>query len=464
MSDTLLLIVLIVLAFAGGQFVTRLAARHGMLSGAESLLVGLAIGPAGAGLLDGRSLDKAQLLVALLLGLVGFSAGARARRLSTQPEAVVVGIATGLGVATGIALLALGWMYHFDRPTEPWLIDTAWPLTEGLIVELRATAGQLECAVVLGAAGAASSSAVIESTARLYGARGPVHTLLHGAASTAEILAIVLLGLALAGRRQLEAGAELPFGITEWALLGMGVGVVCGLLFAWFARDEQDSKALFVAATGTVIFAAGVGLAIGLSPTFVNLLAGLTVALVSPQAARICDELERLRHPIQVLVMVFAGMLLALPTGTEWLLALAYPLVRWGLLRVLLPTSAAALLENPPRAARIGDGLLAQGTLPVVIAVAFVMRAPDYAVTVLTTVLFATVTSDLWSIRVLSAVLLDAGEVNDTACRGDTVPAELIGHEQLDAERALVGMPVGAAMAADVAATPSGTSGQQESA
>ena len=44
----------------------------------------------------------------------------------------------------------------------------------------------------------------------------------------------------------------------------------------------------------------------------------------------------------------------------------------------------------------MGDGLLAQGTLPVVIAVAFVMRAPEYAVTVLTTVLFATVTSDLW--------------------------------------------------------------------
>ena len=162
MSDTLLLIVLIVLAFAGGQFVTRLAARHGMLSGAESLLVGLVIGPAGAGLLDGRSLDKAQLLVALLLGLVGFSAGARARRLAPQPEAVVVGIATGLGVAAGIALLALGWMYHFDTPTDPWFIQTAWPIADGLVIELRATAGQLECAVVLGAAAAASSSAVIE--------------------------------------------------------------------------------------------------------------------------------------------------------------------------------------------------------------------------------------------------------------------------------------------------------------
>lgn len=428
MNDSLLLIVLIVLAFAGGTWVTRLAARHGMLSGAESLLVGVAIGPVGAGLLDGRAIDQAQLLMAMLLGLVGFTTGTRARRLAPNPDAVVVGVATALSVATGVGLLALGWMYYFEPPPADaqLLVATVFDLGD-MVLEIRCTPSQLEAAVALGAAAAASSSAVIESTCRMHGARGRLSELLSGAAVTAEILAIVLLGLALAGRRHYENIGGPPLGVTEWALLGMSVGVICGLLFAWFTRDETDPNRIFVAATGTVIFAAGVGQAIGLSPTFVNLLAGLTVALISPKAPRVCNELERLHHPIAVLVMIFAGMLLVVPTGPEWLLAAAYPLARWGLLRISLPAASSALLEHPVRAARIGNGMLAQGSLPVVIAVAFVLRVPDHATAVLTSVLVATVTSDLFSVRRLSDVLLDAGEIADTSGMSGGLPEDWIG-------------------------------------
>jgi hypothetical protein len=430
MSDTVLLIVLIVLAFAGGHLVTRFAARHGMLSGAESLLVGIAIGPVGAGLLDGRSLDKAQLLMALLLGLVGFITGMRARRLAPHPEAVVVGLATAICIATGMALFALGWMYQFGDATGPWLVDVELWTWGGITLELRATSAQLESAIVLGAAAAATSSLVIESTAKMYGAQGPLHQLFVGAAVTGEIFAIFLLGLALAIRRNEDYWGRLPLGITEWALLGMGVGVICGLLFAWFARDEVEPKRIFVASTGTVVFAAGVGSAIGLSPTFVNLLAGLTVALVSPKAPAVAQSLERLQHPIQVMVMVFAGMLLAVPSGAEWLLAALYPFVRWGLLRAVVPLASTSLLERPIRAARMGNGMLAQGALPVVIAVAYVARAPEMASIVLTAVLVATVTSDLLSIRALADVLLDAGEIADTTGTRHGVPLALIGGER----------------------------------
>lgn len=425
MNDSLLLIVLIVLAFAGGTYVTRLAARYGMLSGAESLLVGVVIGPLGAGLLDGRALDQAQLLMALLLGLVGFTTGTRARRLAPNPDAVVVGVATALAVATGVALLALGWMYYFEPPTGD-LRTLVWTLLDlgEVVFEVRCTPSQLEAAVALGAAAAAASSQVIESTSRMHGARGPLSELLAGAAVTGEILAIVLLGLSLAGRRHFDVVDGPPLGITEWALLGMAVGVVCGMLFAWFSRDEDDPNRIFVAATGTVIFAAGVGQAIGLSPTFVNLLAGLTVALISPKAPKVCAELERLHHPITVLVMIFAGMLLIVPTGPQWLLAAAYPLARWGLLRAALPASSSLLLEKPVRAARMGNGMLAQGSLPVVIAVAFVVRVPEHATTVLTSVLVATVTSDLFSVRRLSDVLLDAGEIADTSGMSRGLPED----------------------------------------
>lgn len=413
MSTTLLIVILVVIAFAGGRWVRQLAARYGILSGAESLLLGVAIGPMALGLMDGGALAHGSLLVSLLLGLVGFTTGTRARRLAPQPEAVLVGLATALGVGTSVSLLTLGWMYHFEPlPLDP-VLDWQFDVWGGLTMELLADARQVQIAAIMAAASVATSSAVIESTARGLGARGRVSGLLAGAGVTAEIIAILGLGLALAVRRHAEGSGRLNLGVTEWALAGMAVGVVCGLLYAWFVRDEEDPNRIFVASTGSVIFAAGVGQALGLSPTFVNLLAGLTVSLVSPRAPVICAELDRLRHPIQVLVMVFAGVLCVPPQGAGWILVVAYPPVRWLLLRIWTPLASRLLLESPVRAPRLGNGLLVQGELPVVIAVAYVMRAPEAGTLLLAAVLLSSVTVDLWSVRALSAVLLDTGEVGE---------------------------------------------------
>ncbi len=411
MSSTILIVALVVLAFAGGRYVRQFAARYGMVSGAESLLIGILIGPLAFNLLDAGSLAPAHLLGALLLGLVGFNTGTRARKLAPQPDAVIVGIATSLGTGLILALLTLGWMYHVEEaPADPLF---AWQLSlfGPYVIELMADARQLQIAAVLASCGVATSSAVIVSTATQLGARGRVTELLAGAAVTAEIVAISGLGITLAIRRHVEGGARLDLAVTEWALAGVALGVFCGLLFAWFMRDEQDPNRIFVASTGSVIFAAGVGEALGLSPTFINLLAGLTVALVSPRAPAICAELDRLRHPIQVLVMVFAGVLLVLPDGAGWLLVALYPLARWLALRASATAAGRVMLESPVRSPRFGDGLLVQGELPVVIAAAYVMRAPEDGALVLAAVLIATLTTELWSGRALSAVLMDAGEV-----------------------------------------------------
>ena len=427
MSSTLLIVALVVLAFVGGRYVRQFAARFGMVSGAESLVLGVLIGPSVFGLLDASSLAPAHLLVALLLGLVGFTTGTRARRLAPQPDAVVIGIAAALGTGLTLALLVLGWMYHFEEaPADPVI---AWqlPILGQYTLELVADARQLQIAAVLAACGVATNSAVIEATVAQSGARGRVSNLLAGVAVTAEILAIAGLGLALAVRRRVQGGAGVELGVTEWVLAGVAVGIFCGLLFAWFMRDEEDPNRIFVASTGSVIFAAGVGEALGLSPTFINLLAGLTVALVSPQARAICGELERLRHPIQVLVMVFAGVLLAVPQGPAWLLVGLYPLARWLALRVSVKGAATMLLETPVQAPRLGDGLLVQGELPVVIAAAYAMRAPEAGALVLAAVLAASLSTDLWSGRALAAVLMDAGEVGQGAPAEGPVAPDIAG-------------------------------------
>jgi len=159
-----------------------------------------------------------------------------------------------------------------------------------------------------------------------------------------------------------------------------------------------------------VTFASGVGAALGISPLFINLLAGVTVAATSAHAARVEAHLERLQHPLFVLIMIFAGAHFVPVRGWAWLLPAVYVVARYLLRRLLTPLSLRMLVVDGPRVGRIGHGLLSQGTLAVAIALDFVLQNPRHHALVLGTVLIGAFLSDLWSDRALASLLADAGE------------------------------------------------------
>jgi hypothetical protein len=416
LNITLLLVLLVVFSYGVGHLVARYASRFLVFSGAEYLLVGVLIGPQIAPrLLSEDALARLQPLVSLLLGLVGFSFGVFASRNTRRLDAALAGVVSALAVVlvVGGALTALAvWLVPVDEATSSFVIRRTLVVSRGWIVELYASSEHLWLGLGLGAAAAVGSSMSLELTMQLLRARGRVLDFLRVCATASQITAVVLLGLGLAAARGAETAGRLGIGVTQWALAAAGAGIACGLLFSLFIGRESDAPRIFLAAIGCVIFASGIGSALGISPLFVNLVAGVVVAATSPHSVRLREELGRLRHPLLVLLTIFAGAMWVPASGLLWLFPVAYIALRFLARRAATSLAATIFLRSPLRASRPGLGLLGQGTLAIAIGVNYAQRFPDQAPIVLTTVLAATLLFDGLSVRWLRRVLLDAGEVD----------------------------------------------------
>jgi len=412
-SVTLLLVVVVISSFVIGRLVARIASRYVVLSGAEYMLVGVLLGPhAGLGLLHESTLDFVRPLISLLLGLTGFVVGLRGRDAIKTPRLALLGFGSALGVVAlaGACLMPLlvslvpSQAEHADFVFQRELFRS-----HGLVLELYVTSEHLWLALCLGAAAAVTSSVLIEGLRRVHGADGPVSDLLQAAARASQLTAVIVLGLLLATKRAAETGGSLSLTIWQWELFAVLGSIVCGLLFGWFIGKDNDASRIFLASVGLVTFAAGAGAVLAVSPLFVNLLAGLTVATTSAHAGRLRQELDRLQHVLFVLLMIFAGALWSPVKGLLWLLPLAYVVVRIVARRLVTGFFSRLLLSEP--VPRVGNAFLGQGTLATAIAVDFSMRFPRWESLVLTTVLLGTLLSELFSQRVTRRVLSDAGEL-----------------------------------------------------
>jgi len=415
---TLVLVLVVFFAFAVGHLVTRFASRFVRLTGAEFVLVGVLIGPHFAWplmTLDG--LARLDPLISLLLGLAGFVLGLRFRTVLKAVDAAGAGLASTLLTILGSGLALLGALVVLapDAPAKDFVVDYPLVRLGGWVAELHFTSDQLWVAVALACAAGVVSTAAIDAVVRLARAQGPVTRLVETSGTMAQVMAVLVLGLAMSTAR--ATGAETPFHLTvvEWAMASVGAAVVSGLLFGLFIGRESDANRVYLATVGLVTFASGVGAALGISPLFINLLAGVTVSATSPHADQVCRQLDRLHHPIFVLMMVFAGAHWSLPPAEFWVLPVVYLATRIAARRLVTPLTASMFLESVPRARRLGAGMLSQGIMAVAIGLYAVQRFPEQASPILTTVLVGVLASDLFSDRALRNVLIDAGEAGQGA-------------------------------------------------
>ena len=412
MSVTLLLVVVVISSFIIGRLVARFASRYVVLSGAEYMLVGVLIGPhAGLGLLHESALEFVRPLISLLLGLTGFVVGLRGRDAIKSPRLVLLGFGSALGVVafTGVCLLPLLVRLVPSDPSHV-LVQRELFRGNGWLFEIYLTSNHLSLALCIGAAAAVTSSVLIEGLIRVHGAEGPVTDVLWAAARASQLTAVIVLGLVLATTRAAESGGGgISLHVWQWEVAAIVGSVLLGLLFGLFIGRDSDPSRIFLASVGLVTFAAGAGAVLAVSPLFVNLLAGLTVAITSAHASRLRQELDRLQHVLFVLTMIFAGALWSPVRGLAWVMPFAYVGVRVVARRLVTGSFSRLLLSEP--VPRIGLAFLGQGTLATAIAVDFAMRFPKWQSLVLTTVLLGTLFSELFSQRVTRRVLSDAGEL-----------------------------------------------------
>ncbi|HFE45669.1 MAG TPA: hypothetical protein ENJ18_09275, partial [Nannocystis exedens] len=278
MNPTLLLVVLVVFSFAISRLLSRYASRFAV-SGIEYIFLGIILGPQlRPVILSAQALEGFAPLINLLLGLVGFVLGLRARS-SLRPANVALGggiasmalIAMVAAAAFGLLELLIGAPPGVER------FELYTVLVGENVLVLSGSVDNVWLALAIGCAAAVSSPALIGRVALLHRARGPVLDLLLGYAKVSQLCAIAIFGGTLVWARAAESASHTHLPITIWVAVTAGVGILIGLLFNIFIGRERDELRIYLAALGTVTFASGTGSALGVSPLVINLTAGFVV-------------------------------------------------------------------------------------------------------------------------------------------------------------------------------------------
>lgn len=428
MSLTLLLVLVVIFSFAVGRVLTRSASRFVTLSGTEYVLVGVLIGPQFVwNLLSTEALNAFEPLISLLLGLAGFVLGLRTRQALGDSSNAATGLATVLGVigVTSACLLPLVEWLTAPAPAE-FQVTKELGRVGSYIFELHFSSDAMWTALVLGCVAGTVSTSLVGRVCEAVGASGRVTRFAKSGSAVAQNVSVILFGLTLSSMRAASHETALQLSVIEWAVASVGAALGTGLLFTLFIGREDEPSRIFLATIGLVTFASGVGVALEISPLFINLLAGITVAATSNHADRVRVHLDRLQHPLFVLITIFAGAHWLPTSGWLWLLPLAYVAVRVLAGTLLTPVMARLFMNEAPRGLRLGRAFLSQGTMAIAIGLNDALWRPEHAPLVLTTVLVGAFACDLVSDRTLSRLLADAGETeqNIESKAPDVAPAE----------------------------------------
>jgi len=359
---------LIVLALLGARVsfsterLRRLGPRLLFRTGTPFVLLGFALGPSGLRLLTRDTVEQLFPLLALGLGWVGFQFGLQLdrsalARFSRRHHLFALGEATGTLVLFAAVALATTRLAGLD--------------------------GRVPLLLVLGAAATASvtTPAGIALVASTYGARGRVRDLLLFVGSVDAIVGIVALQATYSLFRPALVGSGEPSSShLEFIGVGLGVGVVCGIVFIWLTRSRPPAEELVLFLIGACAFASGVALQWGLSPLFVSATMGAVVANLGRFTDRVQVVMTRWEKPVYVTFLLLAGVLLEIPTWLVFPMALGYVL-----LRVLAKLASASVLTRLARfdfeAPRdVGLGLVPQGGIAVAMAVSALLMYSDLQV------------------------------------------------------------------------------------
>lgn len=413
-STTVTFVAVVVFAFVAGRTLERFSSRLLFLSGVEYMLLGVVLGPVFAPrLLSTELLAEVDLFVSTVLGIIGFLSGLGLRRVRTGIEPTLAGLAATSGVIATVALAVAGSVQWLD-PTlfevEP-VFSTPLIVTDSSLLSAWLSPGGLWMGLTVGAAAGSSSAELVEAAIARFHVSARRAELLRAMAGTSEVLAVFCFGMAMAGSRATASAGALGLTLIEWSVITVAAGGLTGLLFSVFLGQEDDEIRTTVASVGVIVFSAGVGSALGVSPLFVNLIAGMTVALTSPHASRLSHALEPLRFPATVLVLLLAGATWVPTSGLYWALIPAYALLRLFARRFFSAVAVATFVSDRSLRDGVGNALLAQGALASAISVAFAQRFPELAGPITSTILGGMVLADILAFRSMKVYLADVGEV-----------------------------------------------------
>ena len=331
-------------------------------AGAPFVLAGLVLGPA-LQVLDRETLHTLAPVAALGIGWIGATFGAQLewrllRRIPPRAWALAAAQAGTVLVLTVLAarllmrlvpVLAPVW-----RPTIPALLT-------------------------LGAAAVISGPAAIAALARALRVSASVIRSLELAAllDTALGGVVFAFALGLSQPHRTFGGGGAVLGWAHWVAVGtVSIGGVC-VLFLWLSRFRGgDPDALGLDLLAAVLVGSGLGYAADLSPFVVCALAMALIVNLSPLRRRVQLLLRSWEQPVYGLFLIAIGA--QLDARTLWVVPAA---LLFGVIRIATRWAGTRYVRGS-----VGLATIAQGAVPLALALSFNLTYAGSGGSLLTTV------------------------------------------------------------------------------
>ncbi|MBN2848808.1 MAG: cation:proton antiporter [Coriobacteriia bacterium] len=391
--DLLVVGTLIALGYLGA----RLTARFKLPSVTGFLLVGIAVGPHGIGLLSADLMHTLAFAEPLALGVIVFLIGKQLTREMLSRHHRSFWLTSVLDIVLPALLVALAVrLVAPDDPISAWLlaiiaISGAPATVMAIISEMQAKSRA--CDTLLGSSALDSIMTVV-----LYAAAAPFLMLslkIHETVGDAMLHTATQVGGALV------------------------LGVVAGAALAWLLKHVFRDGEMLALGLVTVLIVVAAAEALGFSSLLAPLVAGIVVATAEERRGdpdRVFRSLQTVEYPVYIIFFTLAGAHLELAAAlAAGLIAIAYIAARS--LGKFLAGMAGALWAgyDVRQSAWVGLGMLPQAGVAVGLALAAAAAFPESGPTV-----NAVVLASLVFFEVLGPVLTKRA----VACTLDTAESD----------------------------------------
>src|SRR5207302_667795 len=250
--------------------------------------------PPGTAFINRPVLGALPPLAAPAIGWIGAALGARFEWRYVRRIGRGTWLLAALSAVAAFAVVALG----------------AWLLTRVVPSLSAAWTPRLPALLTLGAVAAASGPGAVTLVARAVGVRKSVTRAFSVAAALETAGGTLAFTLPLALHRAHPLGGHVAVGWLAWLVFAVASGALVGTVFLALTRQRSERADVGFVLLATLLFGAGVGYAVDLSPFLVCALASALIVNASPRRQAIRQVLTDWEHPIYAIFLVFAGALL----------------------------------------------------------------------------------------------------------------------------------------------------------
>ena len=357
MTPFLGLLLILLITFIGARFFGRSTILKSPLfsglivSGVPYVLIGVLLGPRVFNFLNIDIIESLNPLISMAIGWVGLMFGLqlRWRNIRRFPRNYLMFTLVQTAVTFVIILFFMGIFIYFVSPTP--------------------FKNRLEAFIILAALGSMTAPLSIGRIVVEKRIRGRLTHLIQFISSLDSFWGIIIVGIAMAVFHP-SALSFIQSG-WQWIALSIVISIIIGFLFKFLIRIRFDQEEIFLLVLGLVIFTSGIGFYLKLSPIFMNMVTGMTIAQFPRESEKVMRVIHKAEKPTYLFLLVFAGALWNYRFWEEMLLITVFIVFRFAGKYLGGWISARKINCAFPIPSNIGSSLLSFGGISLAVAFNF---------------------------------------------------------------------------------------------